>query len=133
MPAALGGVVTLIPIRSLESAKSRLGGPLDAEERQALVRALAERTIRAALAVTGIWRVLVVSSDDEVLHLAGTLGADPLRETGVGLNEALDEGCAAAMAGGADSILALPADLPRITATAIEAVLSAATEAETKR
>ena len=48
-PAAdLSRLVAIVPVRGLEGAKSRLGATLDAEERQALVLDLLDRTIRAA-------------------------------------------------------------------------------------
>lgn len=116
-------VVALVPVRSLETAKSRLGGRLDAEERQALVRDLLERTVAAAVATAGLAGTIVVSADEALLELARSLGADALREMGGGLNAALDEARAAALGTGATAVLALPADLPRVSPTAIEAVL----------
>lgn len=125
-PDRFARVVALVPARSLETAKSRLGGPLDAEERQALARDLLERTVAAALATTGLARTIVVSTDEALLELARSLGANPLRETGGGLNTALEEARAAAIAGGATAILALPADLPRVNPAALEGILDLA-------
>jgi 2-phospho-L-lactate guanylyltransferase len=122
-------LAAIIPIRSLETAKSRLGGPLDAEERQALVRELLERTIRAALDARGVARVLVVSDDEENLRLARILRAEAVLESGHGLNRALVEARRLAVDTGAEAVLALPADLPRVDAAAIEAIVSVAREA----
>ena len=122
-PDRFSHVVALVPVRSLETAKSRLGGRLDAEERQALVRDLLERTVAAAVAAVGLTRTIVVSADEALLELARSLGADALHETGVGLNAALDEARAAALGGGATAVLALPVDLPRVSPAAIEAIL----------
>lgn len=121
-------LAVIIPIRSLESAKSRLGGPLDAEERQALVLELLERTIRAAGGARGVARVLVVSDDEHNLRLARALDAQAVRETGHGLNSALVEARGLARDRGADAVLALPADLPRVSVAAVESILSAAGE-----
>ncbi|MFZ5852993.1 MAG: 2-phospho-L-lactate guanylyltransferase [Chloroflexota bacterium] len=118
-------VVALVPVRSLETAKSRLGGRLDAEERQALVRDLLERTVATALATAGLGATIVVSADEALLELARSLGAEALRESGSGLNAALDEARRAAISAGATAVLALPADLPRVSPAAIEAVLEA--------
>jgi len=116
----------IIPIRAIESAKSRLGGPLDAEERQALVRELLERTIRAAVGARGVARVLVVSDGEENLGLARELGAEAVGELGHGLNSALVQARRVARDGGADALLVLPADLPRVGVAAIEAIIAAA-------
>ena len=60
-----GRLVAIVPVGALEGAKSRLGGSLDAEERQDLVRFLLDRTIVAAQAVEAIVRVGVVSPDPD--------------------------------------------------------------------
>ena len=80
-----------MPVRALEGAKSRLGGSLDAEERQDLVRLLLERTIRAAGQVPEIESVVVVSPDPAILELAARGGATPLQQVGEGLNEGLEQ------------------------------------------
>ena len=113
----------VIPAGTLEGAKTRLGGTLDAEERQDLAERLMKRTVLAALAAGGIDDVLVVSPDREVLRHAATLGARTLRQRSVGLNAGLDEGRLDVVAGGAEAILVLPIDLPFVTAEAVAAVL----------
>lgn len=113
----------IIPIGSLEGAKSRLGEALDAEERQDLVEGLLARTVVAALAVEGLEDVLVVSPDRDVLARAADLGARTLRQRSRGLNRGLREARADVTAGGADAILILPIDLPFVTPTEIARVL----------
>jgi 2-phospho-L-lactate/phosphoenolpyruvate guanylyltransferase len=112
-------IVAIVPVGSLERAKSRLGAVLDAEERRDLVLRLAERTIRAVLATPGIAETLVVTPDDEVRELALATGARPLRQRSRGLNDGLREGRDEAIAGGADAVLILPIDLPRVSPEAI--------------
>ena len=53
-PADRPRITAIIPIGTLEGAKSRLGGTLDAEERRDLVDTMVYRTIRAALDTPGI-------------------------------------------------------------------------------
>lgn len=112
----------LIPVRTFEGAKSRLGAVLDAEERRDLVERLLRRTVSAALATPGVVDVVVVSPDPEVLAIASAAGARPLAQWTRGLNPAIQEARAAV---GADRLLVLPADIPAVTPGALAAVLGA--------
>jgi 2-phospho-L-lactate guanylyltransferase len=117
-------VVAIIPIGSLDGAKSRLGAVLDAEERLELTLRLARHTIEAAVATQGITETLVVTPDDAVRRLAEDLGARPLRQRDGGLNRGIDAGRAEAIAAGAAAALILPIDLPEVSTDAIGAVLA---------
>ena len=117
-------IAAIIPVGTLEAAKSRLGGALDAEERQDLAERFLARTLGAALAVDRLADVLVVSPDREVLQRAAEMGARTLRQRTRGLNAGLAEAREDVVAGGADAILVLPIDLPFVTAEAIAAVLA---------
>jgi 2-phospho-L-lactate guanylyltransferase len=108
-------VIAIVPVGSIEGAKSRLGAVLDAEERRDLALGLAERTIRAAVLTPGIDETLVVTPDDEVRELALRAGARPLRQRSRGLNDGLREARDEAIAAGADAILVLPIDIPAIS------------------
>ena len=112
----------VIPVRTFEGAKSRLGAVLDAEERRDLVERLLRRTVAAALATSGVTDVVVVSPDPEVLGIASAAGARPLLQLSRGLNPALQEVRAAIRA---DRLLVLPADIPAVTADDLAAVLAA--------
>jgi 2-phospho-L-lactate guanylyltransferase len=112
----------VIPVRTFESAKSRLGAVLDAEERRDLVDRLLRRTVAAVLATPGVTEVVVVSPDPEVLAIAEAAGARPLAQGSRGLNPALQEARAVIAA---DRILVLPADLPTVTAGDLAQVLAA--------
>ena len=112
----------VIPVRSFEGAKSRLGAVLDAEERRDLVERLLRRTVAAALATPGVVDVVVVSPDPEVLAIAVAAGARPLAQRSRGLNPALQEARAAIAA---DRLLILPADLPTVAAVDLAQVLAA--------
>ena len=122
-------IAAIIPVGTLEGAKTRLGGTLDAEERQDLVDGLLARTVVAALAVDRLDDVLVISPDPEVLRRASTMGARTLRQRSRGLNAGLAEARADVVAGGAEAILVLPIDLPFVTSEAVEALLPALTDA----
>jgi 2-phospho-L-lactate guanylyltransferase len=116
-------IAAVIPVGALEGAKSRLAESLDAEEREDLVEGLLARTVAAALAVDLLADVLVVSPDRDVLRRAAELGARTLRQRSDGLNAGLREARADVVAGGAESMLALPIDLPFVTTEAVAAVL----------
>jgi 2-phospho-L-lactate guanylyltransferase len=117
-------IVALVPVRSLSGAKSRLGEPLDPEERADLILALLRRTVEAARAARCLAGVMVVSMDPDLLERARAMGAATLRQKTDGLNEALVE--ARLAAGAATAVVALPGDLPGVTASAIDKLAEAA-------
>jgi len=118
-----GHVFAIIPVGTLEGAKSRLGETLDAEERRDLATRMAHRTIEAAVATPGIDEVLVVTPDQAVRDLALAAGARPLRQRSQGLNRGLREAREEALAAGADAIVVLPIDLPLLSPEALGRVL----------
>jgi 2-phospho-L-lactate guanylyltransferase len=122
-------VVAIVPIGSLDAAKSRLGAVLDAEERRDLVTRLARSTIGALTRTPSVAETIVITPDDEVRELALAEGARPMRQRTRGLNAAIREARDDAIAGGASAILVLPIDLPRATPDAIASVIAAATSA----
>lgn len=118
-------IVAVIPVGTLEGAKSRLGAVLDAEERHDLVTRLAERTIRAVVGVGPvIAETIVVTPDDEVRAIALDAGARPLRQRGHGLNAGIRQARDEALAGGATTMIIVPVDLPRVTSSAVAKVLA---------
>jgi 2-phospho-L-lactate guanylyltransferase len=125
--ADLSRVVALVPVRSLSGAKSRLGEPLDPEERADLILALLRRTVEAALAAERLAGVLVVSMDPDLLARARAMGAASLHQETDGLNEGLAE--ARLAVGAARAVVVLPADLPGITASAIDRLAQTAERA----
>ena len=120
-------VATIIPVASMEGAKTRLGETLDAEERHDLVSRLLSRTLEAATEATSIDDVLVLSPDRDVLAIAAEAGTRTLRQRTSGLNAGVREAREDVVAGGARAILVVPIDLPFITAAAIDAVVAALT------
>ena len=117
-------IASIIPVGSLEAAKSRLGGALDAEERQDLAERFLSRTVAAALAVSELTDVLVVSPDRDVLQRAAELGARTLRQRTSGLNAGLVEAREDVVAGGAEALVILPIDLHFVTTDAVTEVLA---------
>lgn len=113
----------VIPVRSFDGAKSRLGAVLDAEERRDLVTRLLRQTVAAALSTPDVDMVIVVSPDPDVLDLASAAGARPLAQRSRGLNPALQEARLAAAP--ATRLLIVPGDLPAVSPAALSAVLRA--------
>ncbi len=118
-------VSALIPIGSLEAAKSRLGTVLDAEERRELVVRMLGRTVAACLATSGIDETMVVSPDPVALAEAERLGARPLQQIAGGLNEGVRQARDDATARGATAVLVVPVDLPLVTPDALQAIIGA--------
>ena len=128
-PAArsdLARVWALVPIRGLETAKTRLGGGLDAEERRDLVVDLLRRTLVASRDARRIAGTIVVTMDPAAAGIAREHRAIGLVEGAPGLNSAIAAARSLAVARGATAVLVLPADLPAISAPAIDAILDAA-------
>lgn len=111
-----GGIVALVPIRSLTGGKTRLAGVLSQEARSALTARMVTRVIHAALSSDAIVSVVVVSPDPAALALASGVDArvDPVVQTSdrPGLLAALDLGREHAHQRGASGLLVLFGDLP---------------------
>lgn len=128
-PDPLARTWAIVPLRGLESAKTRLAPELDAEERLALVTEMAQRTLAACRDATLLAGTVLVTLDPEAAALAETFGARTLVQRLPGLNAAISEARSAAIRLGATAILVLPIDLPRISPDAIDAVVRAARDA----
>ena len=126
-PAAdLARTWALVPIRGLETAKTRLGGDLDAEERHDLVVDLLERTLRATRDARRIAGTIVVTMDPAAAGIAQRHRAVGLVERAPGLNGAITAARSVAIARGATAVLVLPADLPAIDSDAVDGLVEAA-------
>ncbi|MEU7765215.1 2-phospho-L-lactate guanylyltransferase [Nocardia sp. NPDC049190] len=124
-------VHTVIAVKSLDQAKSRLADRLRPEHRARLVLAMLADTVTATAAVPEVMSVTVVTPDPAVADLARTLGADvhpePRDADTDGLNTAL-AAAAAALRGthGPIALLALQADLPALRAEELSDMLATA-------
>lgn len=117
--------MAIVPVAPFDAAKTRLGSALDAEERLDLVHAFLRRTLEATLAHADLAETLVISPDRAVLGLAAGAGARTLRQRTRGLNAGLREARDDAVAGGADAIIIVPIDLPRVTPAALDPLIDA--------
>jgi 2-phospho-L-lactate guanylyltransferase len=115
-----------VPLRSLATGKTRLGGAIDAEEREYLLLGMLRRTVTLLAEWPACAAVHVVSADPRALAVAVECGARPLFETGEGLNDAIAAASDAAKAEGAAAVLILPADLPLMDDRSLDRMLEAA-------
>ncbi len=114
----------LLPVRGLSEGKTRLARALDVPTRTRLNEALFRRTLAIGAALFPPSRILVVSRDTAVRTIATDLGFATLEESdGAGLNGALTEAAAFARDAGADAVLSLASDLPRLTTDDLAALL----------
>jgi 2-phospho-L-lactate guanylyltransferase len=133
-PAVVGGadlsvLHVIVPLRGVDSGKSRLGQALDAEERGALVLGLLARTLDILAAWPQAQRVYLVTGDEPTAELVRraqptlTVLNEPRQG---GLNAALGDARNAAADLGATAVLMLPADLPLLDNAALDRLLDGA-------
>ncbi len=115
----------VIPMKDLSRAKSRLAEILPPTARRDLVLEMLRRVLATLLpgtdhhkaeeTLSAIECVWIMSADPTILALTTELGAHPLHDPTADLNTALEWARTVVTAAGADALLILPADVPRIT------------------
>ena len=114
----------VVLVKDFDTAKQRLSPALEPAARRRLAIANAERAIRAA---AGVGQVLVVAGSSEAARLAEALGAEShLEREPSGQNPAAAAGIGLVRERGAEAVLVLSSDLPRVTRSALKAVAGAA-------
>ena len=110
--------------KRLADAKSRLAPVLSPLERATLARRMLLNVIDAARKASGVEAVAVVSPEPKIAEIIGRDDLSILRDPGPdGFNAAAAFAIAALAAAGRPRALLLPADLPRIGAEHIEALI----------
>jgi 2-phospho-L-lactate guanylyltransferase len=118
----------IVPVKPLRRGKSRLAGLLSEEQRTSLNRYLLEHTLTVLNKISGIEHTLVVSRDPAALALTRSLGGRTVMEDGAPqFNTALKRATIVAQSQGARAVLILPADLPLVEPSDLEALLSQGT------
>lgn len=106
----------IIPVKSLDVAKSRLSSVLTPADRAELAEVMLRQVLRVVAQVRGIDRIVIITRDVAVLAIGRAVGVDTLRESASSdLNRALTAATRAVMQQGAKATLILPADIPFIT------------------
>ena len=113
----------LIPVRSIAGAKQRLAGSLDEQGRERLAMAMLEDMLAALQASTRLQRVVVVSSDRNLLRFAQRCGAEVLEEGPArGLNAAVQFAAEELERRGVTRLLVIPGDVPLLDPFEIDAL-----------
>jgi 2-phospho-L-lactate guanylyltransferase len=112
----------VLPVKSLDGSKTRLGPTLAPLERAALTLAMLEDVLDATLVIPG-WETWVISPDEVVLELAIGRGARAVTEERPPLANAIRQTEEEATALGVEALAVLLADTPLVTPEAITAAL----------
>ena len=124
MPAV--EVHAVVPVKDLGNAKQRLAGVLDQPQRTALFRAMLEDVLEALAGAASVARIVLVTRDAQAMALARRYGAECLVEPeNRGHTAAVELAARTLAARGAQALLQVPGDIPRVTSEEIEAVIAA--------
>jgi 2-phospho-L-lactate/phosphoenolpyruvate guanylyltransferase len=114
----------VLPVKSLGAAKQRLAPLFAADERRMLARAMFSDVLAACARARTLSGVMVVTADPEVVAIAAQAGARVLPERHEqGTNPAVQAGMRA-LTGRASGIIVLPADVPQVTGSTIDAAVA---------
>lgn len=107
---------TIIPVKPLNRAKSRLADVLSPEQRSQFAETMLRHVLTVVAGVPQVTGMMVISRDTKALSIARDLGAKTIQESNSSdLNPALTRATEIARVWGAGAVLVLPADLPFIT------------------
>lgn len=116
----------LVPVKAFAMAKTRLDPVLSRAECAALAEHMTRDVLRALTATPGLTGTAVLSSEPGLARLAETTGCHVLtQDPAQDLCTALGEAARRLEAGGARTLLIVPADLPTLSAADIQGLLDA--------
>lgn len=118
----------ILPVKSFDAAKQRLGSLLGSGSRHALAQAMFQDVLGSLRKVEGIEQIVVVASEPSVEFAADeqiVLIEDDLRE---GQSAAAAAGIRWAVESGFERVLLVPGDTPLLAAAEIDALLADAPE-----
>ena len=120
----------IVPVKPIRRGKSRLSEILSEEERVQLNHLLFLHTIDILKQVDAVSEILVVSRDSNVLTEARELGVRTVTENGTPeLNPALLRASLFSKAFSTEGVMIVPADLPLLTPSDVEAFLAKRSQA----
>lgn len=122
----MNGVWAALPVKGFAGAKQRLGAALSPAQRQALAAAMLEDVLEA-LAAAPLAGILVNTPDPRAAALARTYGAEVIgADATTGHTGAVAAMARHLAAAGRAAMLALPGDIPCVTAAEIATLCAAA-------
>jgi len=104
--------LAILPIKTLDDAKTRLAEELDPRPRRALVESMFSDVLVALRRSKLVDQVLVVSRDHNAQRIAGGYGAMVADDEDSGHNDAALRGIAVALELGYERVLLVPGDTP---------------------
>lgn len=116
----------IVPVKPFGEGKSRLASIVSPGLRAELSQSWLTHVLTIAKDWGRFAGLAVISRDATVLALAKALGALPIVEEGADLNAALTQANATVLAAGAEAVLALPSDLPLLSASDLEGLYALA-------
>ncbi len=122
-------ILAVIPIKRLDEAKGRLAPLLTNNERKEFCLKMLEDVLRSVNLTKRISQTVIVGMDPEVRQVTKPLKTVFLEERNSGMNQAVSEAISWCTEKEATSVLILPADIPLITSTDLERILSLAKKA----
>ena len=111
----------VVPVKDFQRAKGRLSPVLSAGERRRWARETLDHVL-AVLNAVGL-RILVVTDASEVCEHVHAVGAEVVVSS-AGIGEAVRQGIASAGLRGAQQVLVVMGDLPELSLTDVQEVLS---------
>ncbi len=116
--------IAVLPMKSLDRAKSRLSGAVAHGHRRALAEAMYSDVLVAARRTPSLKHVVVVTADHTAARIAGEHDAIVVDDTAGSHSDAAMLGIAQARALEATRVLLIPGDCPLLDPAEIEALLA---------
>ncbi|GCE12705.1 2-phospho-L-lactate guanylyltransferase [Tengunoibacter tsumagoiensis] len=116
----------LIPVKSLDEAKSRLATHLTAVQRASLMLDMLRHVICTLRTSQVLSSISVVSADTRVLERAQEWGASTWLEEQAGHNPALTAAAKRELINGSNALLTISADLPLLTTREVQEMVDLA-------
>jgi 2-phospho-L-lactate/phosphoenolpyruvate guanylyltransferase len=115
--------LAILPVKSFDDAKQRLGPGLDQGLRRLLVEAMVADVLVALRRTDSVDAIVAVTSDEDAQRIAGAYGAMLLSDDGGGHNGAALKGICDALSRGFERALLVPGDCPALDPVELDGLL----------